>query len=132
MFSLFILLLIIFGAGLVFFGNYQEHLPEPENTHQEPDPDWTFGDIWKRGSPDQPVPDDTTHYSEILRVDTGMGYDDSSLIDLVGYLNAQGIRATYDSVPLAMEFGMGAIKTYVLKVEPGKEEEAKQLLKNKK
>jgi hypothetical protein len=44
------------------------------------------------------------------------------MIDLVGYLGSKGIRATYDSFSLGAE--VGAMKTYVLKVESGKEEEA--------
>ena len=94
------------------------------------DEGWEYGDVWKQGSPDDPVLDDDVIYGEILRVDTGMGYDDSSLLDLVGYLSSRGIRATYDAVPLAAEFG-GAIKTYVLKVESGKEEEARGYLREK-
>jgi hypothetical protein len=51
------------------------------------------------------------------------------MIDLVGYLGSKGIRATYDSFSLGAE--VGAMKTYVLKVESGKEEEALAYLKEK-
>lgn len=94
------------------------------------DADWEFGDAWKQGSPDDRLPEEEVSYVEILRGDTGMGYDDSTLIELIGYLSSQGIRATYDAVPLAAEFG-GAIKTYVLKVEAEKAEEAIRLLNDK-
>ena len=46
------------------------------------------------------------------------------MMELVTYLGSRGIRATYDSFSLGAE--VGAIKTYVLKVESGKEEEALQ------
>jgi len=100
------------------------------NMKRADDEGWEYGDVWMQGSPAEPVPDDDVLYVEILRGDTGMGYDDSTLIDFVGYLSSWGIRATYDAVPLAAEFG-GAIKTYVLKVEAGKEDEAKELLRKK-
>ncbi len=98
-----------------------------ENTDEN---EWEYGDVWKEGTPDGPVPEDDVLYVEILRGDTGTGYDDSTMLDLVGYLSSRGIRATYDSVPLAAEFG-GAIKTYVLKVESGREQEAIGYLKEK-
>jgi len=91
---------------------------------------WEYGDVWKQGSPDQPVPADDIPYVAILRGDTGGGYDDSLMLDLVGYLSSRGIRATYDAVPLASEFG-GAIKAYVLKVEAGAEDEAREYLQEK-
>ena len=94
------------------------------------DEEWEYGDVWKQGSPDDQVPEEDIPYVEILRGDTGTGYDDSTLIEFIGYLSAYGIRATYDAVPLAAEFG-GAIKTYVLKVELGKEDEAIRLLNEK-
>ena len=91
---------------------------------------WEYGDVWKQGSPDQPALADDIPYVAILRGDTGGGYDDSFMLDLVGYLSSRGIRATYDAVPLAAEFG-GAIKTYVLKVEAGTEDEARGYLQEK-
>jgi hypothetical protein len=93
------------------------------------DADWEFGDVWKEGSPDQAPSDEDVTYSEILRGDTGSGFDDSFLVDLIGYLGSRGIRATFDSFSIGME--PAAIKTYVLKVELGKEEEAREYLQEK-
>jgi len=93
------------------------------------DEGWEYGDVWKRGSPDQPMNGDDIEYVEILRTDIGAGYDDSYMMELVTYLGSRSIRATYDSFSLGAE--VGAIKTYVLKVESGKEEEAFQLLNEK-
>lgn len=91
--------------------------------------EWEYGDIWKQGSPEGAVPDDDVDYVELFRADTGMGYDDTSMLDLVGYLGSRGIRATIDSFSLGLE--PAAIKTYVLKVEVGKVEEAKEYLEEK-
>ena len=96
------------------------------NTDEE---EWEYGDVWKNGSPDAPLDEDEIQYVEILRGDTGSGYDDSFMMDLVGYLGSRGIRATYDSFSLGME--PAAIKTYVLKVEAGQEEKAKGHLREK-
>jgi hypothetical protein len=93
------------------------------------DEDWEYGDVWKQGSPDEKAPEENIDYVEILRGDTGKGYDDSVMIDLVGYLGSRGLRATYDSFSLGSE--AGAMKTYVLKVESGKEDEALAYLKEK-
>jgi len=102
-----------------------------ENDNDAADEDgWQYGDVWKKGSPDAPEDDSDVLYVDILRGDTGSGYDDSSMIELIGFLSSRGIRATYDAVPLAAEFG-GAIKTYVLKVESGKEDEARAALLEK-
>lgn len=90
---------------------------------------WDFGDDWKQGSPDQPIDGDDIQYVDILRGDTGMGYDDSFLLDLVGYLGSRGVRATYESFAIGME--PAAIKSYVLKVELGKEDEAREYLREK-
>jgi hypothetical protein len=91
---------------------------------------WEYGDVWKQGTPEGPVADQDVEYVEVLRGDTGTGFDDSFMINLIGYLSSRGIRATYDAVPLAAEFG-GAIKAYVLKVEAGREDEARERLKEK-
>jgi hypothetical protein len=99
-----------------------------KNSNTDED-EWEYGDVWKDGSPDVPTRDDSVQYVEILRGDTGSGYDDSLMIDLVSYLGSWGIRATYDSFSLGME--PAAIKNYVLKVEAGKEEEAKGRLTEK-
>ena len=92
------------------------------------DEGWEYGDVWRQGSPDQPNEDDV-EYVEILLTDIGAGYDDSYLMELVTYLGSRGIRATYDSFSLGAE--VGAIKTYVLKAETGRENEAIQLLDEK-
>jgi len=89
---------------------------------------WEFGDAWKQGTPDETGSEDV-EFVEILRGDTGSGYDDSSMLDLVSYLGSRGVRATYDSFSLGLE--PAAIKTYVLKVESGKEDEAVKYLKGK-
>jgi hypothetical protein len=88
---------------------------------------WEFGDIWKEGSPDAPAEEDDVAYVEVLRGDTGRGYDDTIMMDFVSYLGSRGIRATYDSFSLGLE--PAAIKTYVLKVEAGWEGEALEYLR---
>lgn len=95
------------------------------------DEGWEYGDVWKQGSPDAAGSDDDIEYVEILRGDLGTGYDDSYMLDLVSYLGSRGIRATYDSYSVGLEFGVGAMKTYVLKVESGKEQEAREFLREK-
>ncbi len=97
-----------------------------ENSEEE---GWEFGDIWKQGSPDDAVSQEDVEYVEVLRGDTGTGYDDSVMMDLVAYLGAKGIRATFDSFSLGLE--PAAIKTYVLKVEVGKEEASRDYLREK-
>jgi len=90
---------------------------------------WEYGDIWKEGSPDESAEENDVVYVEVLRGDTGRGYDDSTMLDLVSYLGSRGIRATYDSFSLGLE--PAAIKTYVLKVEAGWEGEALEYLNEK-
>jgi hypothetical protein len=97
-----------------------------ENADEE---GWEYGDVWKQGSPEEADPAEDIEYVEVLRGDTGSGYDDSLMLNLVAYLGSRGIRATYDSFSLGME--PAAIKTYVLKVEAGQEEEAKGRLTEK-
>jgi hypothetical protein len=92
---------------------------------KEDDKDWEYGDAWKTGSPDDPVPEDTTEYVAILRGDTGKGLSDTTMLEYVLYLGERGIKATFDAYPLEQ------IKTYVLKVEAGKEYEAIKLLAEK-
>ncbi len=95
---------------------------------KEPDEEgWTFGDEWKEGSPDVSPGDEDIEYVELLRTDSGKGFSDSAMLDLVSYLGSQGIRATYDSFSIGLE--PAAMKTYVLKVEAGTEEEAARLLR---
>jgi hypothetical protein len=93
------------------------------------DEGWEYGDVWKKGWPDQLKNGDDVEYVEILRTDIGAGYDDSYMMELVTYLGSRGIRSTYDSFSLGAE--VGAIKTYVLKAELGRENEAIQLLDEK-
>ena len=100
-----------------------------EREKKDDDKDWEYGDVWKEGSPDEPAGAADVAFVDVLRGDTGRGFDDSLMLDLVGYLGSRGIRATYDSFSLGLE--PAAIKTYVLKVEQGREEEAMQLLREK-
>jgi len=93
------------------------------------DEGWAYGEIWKDGSPDETTGAEDISYVDVLRGDTGQGFDDSLMLDLVGYLGSFGIRATYDAFSLGLE--PAAIKTYVLKVEEGKENEAMDLLSKK-
>ncbi len=89
---------------------------------KEDEKDWEYGDVWKAGSPDDPVPEDTTEYVEVLRGDTGKGLSDTTMLEYVLFLGERGIAATFDAYPLEQ------IKTYVLKVEAGKENEALRYL----
>jgi len=125
----FFVILLILAA---LFSLYLALVPRRKDEHKRADTDgdgWEYGDEWKQGSPDEPVGEGSVEYIEILRGDTGTGYDDSVMIDFVGYLGSKGIRATYDSFSLGLE--PAAIKTYVLKVESGREAEALALLKDK-
>jgi hypothetical protein len=97
-----------------------------DGDEEEDDEGWNYGDVWKEGSPDEPPAEGDVDYVEVLRGDTGGGYDDTVMIDLLGYLGSRGIRATYDSFSLGLE--AAAVKIYVLKVEAGKEEDARALL----
>jgi hypothetical protein len=128
MFSLVIVLALL--AAALFVSGISEKPGAPKAGKKEPEEEgWEYGDVWKQGSPDEPVSEEGVSYVEILRGDTGTGYDDSSMMDLVGYLGSRGIRATFDSFSLGLE--PAAIKTYVLKVEAGKEEEALRYLREK-
>ena len=82
------------------------------------DDGWEYGDAWKTGSPDDPVPEDTTEYVEVFRGDTGRGLSDSTMLEYVLFLGEKGIKATFEAYPLEQ------INIYVLKVEAGKEDEA--------
>ena len=90
---------------------------------------WEYGDVWKQGQADESPGEESIRYVEILRGDTGTGYDDTLLMDLVVYLGSMGIRSSFDSFSVGME--PAAIKSYVLKVEAGKEEEALGYLRDK-
>lgn len=98
---------------------------EPE----ESEAGWKYGDAWKQGTPDDPDLAADVEYVDILRGDTGRGFDDSMMLDLVAFLGSRGIRATFDSFSLGLE--PAAIKSYVLKVEAGREDEALEQLKEK-
>ncbi len=98
---------------------------EDENTGKN---GWEYGDAWKEGTPDDESREDI-EYVEVLRGDTGRGFDDSVMLDLVAYLGSRGIRATFDSFSLGLE--PAAMKTYVLKVESGREDEAMGYLTEK-
>jgi hypothetical protein len=130
MFSLIALLLIAAAAVFILSGDTEQPAAPKKGRDGEDSEEWEYGDVWKQGSPDESAPEDEVRYVEILRGDTGTGYDDSVMLDLIGYLSSRGIRATYDAVPLAAEFA-GAIKMYSLKVELGKEEEARERLREK-
>ncbi len=97
--------------------------------HERDDEGWEFGDVWKKGSADEDASGSEVEYVEVLRGDTGRGFDDSLMLDLVSYLGSRGIRATYDSFSLGME--PAAIKTYVLRVEAGTEQAALGYLADK-
>jgi len=125
----FIVLLIVLTAVLLFAGASERPGAPNRRAEEAEGEDWEYGDEWKRGSPDTVDSENNVEYVEVLRGDTGRGYDDSVMIDLVGYLGSKGIRATYDSFSLGAE--VGAMKTYVLKVESGKEDEALAYLKEK-
>ena len=125
MVSLVVLLLIGLAAALVFFSN-PEQRAAPKNRSDEADTEeWEYGDIWKQGSPDGPAAEDNIEYVAILRGETGRGYNDTTMQDFIFYLGSEGIRAKYDSYPLEQ------IQIYVLKVESGKEDEAREHLREK-
>ena len=125
MVSLVVLLLIGLAAALVFFSN-PEQRAAPKNRSNEADTEeWEYGDIWKQGSPDGPAAEDNIEYVAILRGETGRGYNDTTMQDFIFYLGSEGIRAKYDSYPLEQ------IQIYVLKVEAGKEDEAREHLREK-
>lgn len=128
MLSLVIVLALLVAVIITLTVSEKPESPKAGKTEPEEE-GWEYGDVWKQGSPDEPVSEEGVSYVEILRGDTGTGYDDSSMMDLVGYLGSRGIRATFDSFSLGLE--PAAIKTYVLKVEAGKEEEALRFLKEK-
>jgi hypothetical protein len=100
-----------------------------DNDDSEDESGWDYGDVWKKGSPEEPAARDDIEYVEVLRGDTGRGFDDSAMLDLVAYLGSRGVKATFDSFSLGLE--PAAIKTYVLKVEAGREGEALALLQEK-
>ncbi len=100
-----------------------------DNDNSEDESGWDYGDVWKKGSADEPAEGEDIEYIEVLRGDTGRGFDDSVMLDLVAYLGSRGVRATFDSFSIGLE--PAAIKTYVLKVEVGRESEALAFLREK-
>ena len=127
---LFVISLLIVLAVLVLLSRSSEQSALPQDrTKSREEEGWEYGDVWKHGSPDENDSALGISYVEILRGDTGRGFDDSSMLDLVSFLGSRGIRATFDSFTLGLE--PAAIKTYVLKVEAGREEEASEHLKEK-
>lgn len=127
---LFVISLLIVLAVLVLLSRSSEQSALPQDrTKSREEEGWEYGDVWKHGSPDENDSARGISYIEILRGDTGRGFDDSSMLDLVSFLGSRGIRATFDSFTLGLE--PAAIKTYVLKVEAGREEEASEHLKEK-
>jgi hypothetical protein len=121
----FLVLLVLIVMGLSLFR--RDSGPRPAREHERP-VDWEYGEVWKTATPEGSR--EEVAYVEILRTDTGHGYDDTAMMDLVGYLGSRGIRATYDSFSLGLE--PAAIKTYVLKAEEGKEREALDYLNERK
>ncbi len=100
-----------------------------DNDKNDDESGWDYGDAWKKGSAEEPEAEGDIEYVEVLRGDTGRGFDDSVMMDLVAYLGSRGVRATFDSFSLGLE--PAAIKTYVLKVEAGREDEAIAFLREK-
>ena len=126
MFSLLVLLLILLAAIFIFSGSSEEHPVSKKTADEQDSADWEYGDVWQQGSPDDPLAeDDDTEYVAILRGETGRGYSDTTMQEFIFYLGSRGIRAKYDSYPLEQ------VQVYVLKVEAGKAEEAKELLNAK-
>jgi hypothetical protein len=125
MFSLVVLLLIGLAAVLVFFGDPEQRAAPKSRSDEAETEEWEYGDAWKQGSPDEPVAEDDIEYVAILRGETGRGYNDTTMQDFIFYLGSNGIRAKYDSYPLDQ------IQIYVLKVETGKVDEARELLREK-
>jgi hypothetical protein len=126
-----VIILLVVLAVIIYFLAASDRPPAPSGKEQGPrgEEEWEFGDEWKQGSPEDEASEQGIQYVEVLRGDTGRGFDDSSMMDLVSYLGSRGVRATYDSFSIGLE--PAAIKTYVLKVEVGKEEEAMKKLEEK-
>lgn len=125
MFSLAVLLLIGLAAALVIFGDSERPAASLQRRDEADSEEWEYGDAWKQGSPDEPDVADDTEYVAILRGETGRGYNDTTMQDFIFYLGSRGIRAKYDSYPLEQ------IQIYVLKVEAGREGEAREHLTEK-
>jgi len=124
-----LILAAVLAVLYYFYMVFIAPLKKERDDYEKGDKNWEYGDDWKEGTPDTPAADDLIEYVTVLRGDSGRGFDDTVMIDLIEYLGAQGIRATYDSFSVGLE--PAAIKTYVLKVEEGKEDEAIKLLNEK-
>ena len=126
-----VIILLVVLAVIMYFLAASGRPPAPSGKEQgrRGEEEWEFGDEWKQGSPEDEASEQGIQYVEVFRGDTGRGFDDSSMMDLVSYLGSRGVRATYDSFSIGLE--PAAIKTYVLKVEAGKEEEAMKKLEEK-
>ena len=126
-----VIILLVILAVIIYFLAASGRPPAPSGKEQgrRDEGEWAFGDEWKQGPPEDEASEQGIQYVEVLRGDTGRGFDDSSMMDLVSYLGSRGVRATYDSFSIGLE--PAAIKTYVLKVEAGKEEEAMKKLEEK-
>lgn len=125
MFSLLVLLLIVLAAVFIFSGSSEEHPVSKKTSDEQDSADWEYGDVWKQGFAEGPPAEDDNDYVAILRGETGRGYSDTTMQDFIFYLGSQGVRAKYESYPLEQ------VQIYVLKVEAGKAEEAKELLNAK-
>lgn len=115
-------------AFIIFLKPSEPHT-QGERKEESEDRGWEYGDEWKKGTPDDKVSEEDVSYVEILRGDTGKGYDESYMAELIGYLGSKGIKATFDSFSVGLEGA--AFKTYSLLVERGKEDEAKKYIKEK-
>ena len=101
---LFVISLLIVLAVLVLLSRSSEQSALPQDrTKNREEEGWEYGDVWKHGSPDENDSASGISYVEILRGDTGRGFDDSTMLDLVSFLGSRGIRATFDSFTLGLE-----------------------------
>lgn len=123
---LYVLIALLLAGLLVYLFTKDQRSSEDRSPEPE-DADWAYGDAWKQGSPDSAVPPEEEVFVEVMRF--GGAYKDSDLMEMVHYLGSRGIRATFDAHSVAME--MAPMKSYVLKVESGKIEEAKACLKER-
>ncbi|HAS53666.1 MAG: hypothetical protein A2X56_13585 [Nitrospirae bacterium GWC2_57_13] len=125
----FVVLIIAVALFILFSRSSESEQPRRRQGYGAEEEGWEYGDVWKEGSPEQAVDDDGVTYVEVLRTDTGHGFDDAAMMEMVGRLSVRGIKATYDSFSVGLEGA--AIKTYTLKVESGREAEALEHLKGK-
>lgn len=118
-----LLALLVLAAAVVVAARWAARY---ESRPQAPEEGgWSFGEEWKEGTPETAVPDEDTVFVELWR-SRGKTYTDADLVDLVGYLSSRGVRAIFDTYSIASH----PLRSYVLKVEVDKLEEAKTLLKS--